>query len=275
GGGGENEGEGVAIARPAPVKISHAISMEPYKFDSHFNVNLGLARRAGLVNEQNVFQQEEHRSYYKYTVVVDLQNLGRHSALLGSNISKEVEELNCKKKHNDEFYVYEANPVDPKEESKRVLQLVATIMSLVRNIKGRAEDLRPKLMLAAYYPYIYRSLSDRIELEPEMSRETFIEESEEEGKRVVRIVDGRREFLAIHANLSGELLPDKFLIYSVVVPGTSRKTSNVVVSGISNDKIYAAPATVLDNIGKWVGCDDPCINEVKNVTSQASLSGRG
>jgi len=69
-------------SRTAPVRISHAVSMTPFYYDSHFNGNHWIAQRAlkaGLTTklEPNLFTAEEHYSYYIYTVVVDVDNVGR------------------------------------------------------------------------------------------------------------------------------------------------------------------------------------------------------
>ncbi|ASJ08830.1 hypothetical protein A3L11_06175 [Thermococcus siculi] len=71
-------------SRTAPVRISHAVSMTPFYYDSHFNGNHWIAQRAlraGLTTklEPNLFTVEEHYSYYIYTVVVDVDNVGRFS----------------------------------------------------------------------------------------------------------------------------------------------------------------------------------------------------
>jgi len=71
-------------SRTAPVRISHAVSMTPFYYDSHFNGNHWIAQRAlkaGLTTklEPNLFTAEEHYSYYIYTVVVDVDNVGRFS----------------------------------------------------------------------------------------------------------------------------------------------------------------------------------------------------
>ncbi|QDA31028.1 type I-B CRISPR-associated protein Cas7/Cst2/DevR [Thermococcus indicus] len=71
-------------SRTAPVRISHAVSMTPFYYDSHFNGNHWIAQRAlkaGLTTklEPNLFTVEEHYSYYIYTIVVDVDNVGKLS----------------------------------------------------------------------------------------------------------------------------------------------------------------------------------------------------
>ncbi|MGC9079851.1 MAG: type I-B CRISPR-associated protein Cas7/Cst2/DevR, partial [Nanopusillaceae archaeon] len=69
-------------SREAPVKISHAISMTPYTYDSHFAGNLGFAKKmveAGSAKKMdpNLFTIEEHQTYYIYTVVIDVNRIGK------------------------------------------------------------------------------------------------------------------------------------------------------------------------------------------------------
>jgi CRISPR-associated protein Cst2 len=260
GSGGEGGG-GITIARPAPVKISHAISMEPYKFDSHFNVNLGLARRAGTLGEiQNPFQVEEHRSYYKYSVVVSLGDVGVHESFLGDARPEYLER--CTRPAWDGNYVYRVER-DGGDERKRVLQLVAAVLSLVRSIKGRAEDLSPKVMIAAHYPRIYRSYLDRITVRSESSRETRIEEAEEGGRRTIRIVESQWESPRISVELDGRL-PERSLIYA---PAGARVdvTPQVAVEG--------DPAGALRRIGGWIGCGEECTESVIGALQQRRAGG--
>jgi len=175
----ENESENkksekgsISIARPAPVKISHAISLEPYKFDSHFNVNLGVAKRAGRLGDvQNIFQLEEHRSLYKYTVAVDLAALGKQEVYF--NEDKNVPE-NCKQYLKKENGYYVLTLKSSEDQRKLLLQLLVTLFSLKRSIKGRLEDLSPKFMIASYYNYWYKSYFNYIELKTGKSRSTVI-----------------------------------------------------------------------------------------------------
>ena len=67
-------------SREAPVKISHAVSITPYNYDSHFCANLDLAMRiksAGKVGniDPNPFTVEEHKTYYIYTDVIDVDRI--------------------------------------------------------------------------------------------------------------------------------------------------------------------------------------------------------
>ena len=60
--------------RSAKVRLSHAISLETYKGDIEFLTNKGLADR--LDENMNIAQAEIHKSYYRYTMTVDLDEIG-------------------------------------------------------------------------------------------------------------------------------------------------------------------------------------------------------
>ena len=178
-------GAQIQVARPAAVKITHAISLEPYKFDSHFNVNLGIAKRAGKLGEvQNIFILEEHRSLYKYSVAVDLSSLGRQEIYFNSKPTDIPED--CKSSLTEEaggkFYKLTLN--SSKDQKKLLLQLIAALFRLSRSIKGRHEDLSPKLMIASYYTDWYKSYFNSIQLSSGRSRSTVIKR-ENDGSVIV------------------------------------------------------------------------------------------
>lgn len=228
-------------SRTAPVRISHAISMTPFYYDAHFSGNHWIAQRAlkaGLTTklEPNLFTAEEHNTYYIYTVVVDVDQVGRFSVfttkeedvkILKQGITIEREEngfiegkmkLTLQNKGTIDVDV-KIVPIYKPEEGKsggkkgksgqkkpvlyeiqydlgeevrkeRVLKLVNAILNLKRNIKGRPEDLSPKLLVLGVYKNIpYQTFKDRIQLLDEHSEEEYdeIEEREENGKKIVRI----------------------------------------------------------------------------------------
>ena len=81
--------------RTAPVKISHAISMTPFNYDALFNANIGLAnrmrKREGEMSP-NPFTAEEHVTFYQYTVVVDLDNIGKIEVYLQDKSDVQLED---------------------------------------------------------------------------------------------------------------------------------------------------------------------------------------
>lgn len=109
--------------RSAIVRLSNAISLETFKGDLEFLTNKGLADRIGEF--PNIAQAEIHKSYYKYTVTIDLDRIG-------------IDEL-------DEI------EVSNEEKSRRVKKLLDTISLLYRDIKGRREDLKPLFIIGGVY----------------------------------------------------------------------------------------------------------------------------
>lgn len=109
--------------RSAKVRLSNAISLETYKGDTDFLTNKGLADR--LKENMNIAQAEIHRSYYKYTVTMDLDQIGLD----------EVEGIE----------------LPAAEKARRVSALLDTISFLYRDIRGRREDLKPLFVIGGVY----------------------------------------------------------------------------------------------------------------------------
>lgn len=109
--------------RSAKVRLSNAISLETFKGDLDFLTNKGLADR--INSDMNIAQSEIHRSYYRYTIVADLEQIGI-----------------------DEIYdIY----LDNQEKIRRVNKLLDTIAFLYRDIRGRREDLKPIFAIGGVY----------------------------------------------------------------------------------------------------------------------------
>ena len=160
---GENKS---AITRVAPVKISHALSLTPFNFDTHFNANIDLAKRSGNKENINPFNLEEHRTFYVYNITIDLDRMGKLD-----------EDENC--------------AVGNKEE--RIKQLVDSIFNLKREIKGRFEDLSPWLVLVGLYKDgKYDTYMDRIELNKSniykiITKEKIVKDEEDKDKTITEI----------------------------------------------------------------------------------------
>lgn len=114
----EKEG---AATRNAVVRLSNAISLEEFETDIDFLTNAGMSKR---INENNsIAQSEIHKSYYSYTVAIDLDQVG---------VDGEIE--------------------IPEEEKKaRIKELLKTIQFLYRDIKGRRENLTPIFVIGGIY----------------------------------------------------------------------------------------------------------------------------
>lgn len=109
--------------RSAKVRLSNAISLESYKGDLDFLTNKGLADR--VKENMNIAQAEIHRSYYRYTLTADLDQIGI-----------------------DEEYDIE---IASEEKARRVKVLLDTIAVLYRDIRGRREDLKPLFAIGGVY----------------------------------------------------------------------------------------------------------------------------
>lgn len=109
--------------RSAKVRLSNAISLETFKGDTGFLTNKGQADKLGV--NMNIAQAEIHQSYYRYTVTVDLDQIGIDSV---DDIKLEAE-----------------------EKKRRVAKLLDTIAFLYRDIRGRREDLKPLFIIGGVY----------------------------------------------------------------------------------------------------------------------------
>lgn len=111
-----------ADKREAVVRLSHAMSLEPYRSDMDFMTNLGLSERIG--EHPIPVNVEQHQSLYSYTVTIDLDKIG----------------------------VSDTITLPQEERAKRVEQLLSIFPLLQRNIRGRQENLAPLFVIGGVYP---------------------------------------------------------------------------------------------------------------------------
>lgn len=120
-----------AKTRSAVVRLSNAISLETFNGDLDFLTNKGLLDRYNKQEGQspkdggNIAQSEIHKSYYAYTITIDLDKVG-------------VDE-------NDGI------DIENSEKASRVNRLLDTVKFLYRDIKGRREDLKPLFSIGGVY----------------------------------------------------------------------------------------------------------------------------
>lgn len=110
-----------ADKRSAVARLSHAISLEPYRSDLEFLNNMGLANR--IDENPNLATLEQHVSYYTYTLTLDLSRVG---------VDQEIE-------------------LPKEEKATRVKQLLEVVKFLNREIRGRQENLAPLFVIGGVY----------------------------------------------------------------------------------------------------------------------------
>jgi CRISPR-associated protein Cst2 len=107
--------------RAAVVRLSHAISLEPYKGDLEFLNNMGLASR--IDENPNLANIEQHESLYTYTITIDLRRIG---------VDEDVELAN-------------------EQKVERLQQFLDIVKFLNRDIRGRQENLSPLFVIGGVY----------------------------------------------------------------------------------------------------------------------------
>ena len=128
---GKNSANGSSNTRNAVVRLSNAIALESYNSDLDFLTNMALAKRGGMDNA--IAQSEIHKSYYAYTVTIDLDKVG-------------IDEIIKDKENNKEKH-----EIDNKEKAKRVKELLKVLKTLYRDIRGRRENLSPIFIIGGVY----------------------------------------------------------------------------------------------------------------------------
>ncbi len=139
--------------RKAIARLTDAISIEPWNNDIDFGNNMGLAARDQKLDNM-IFQTEIHKSFYTYTLTLELDKIG-----IDGNIT-----------------------LSAKEKKKRVCMLLDAIKILYRDIKGRREDLSPIFAIGGIYnsgnPFFYNKISlsfgqETVKIKPEPINETL------------------------------------------------------------------------------------------------------
>lgn len=121
--------------RAATVRLSNAIALENYNSNLDFLTNMALAKRNNLDNA--IAQSEIHKSYYAYTITIDLDRVG-----IDEVITEYVKGKEPKK---------EKIEIDKSERAKRVNDLLKILKTLYRDIRGRRENLTPIFIIGGVY----------------------------------------------------------------------------------------------------------------------------
>ena len=132
---GKNSINGTSNTRSAAVRLSNAIALENYNSDLDFLTNMALAKRGNFDNA--IAQSEIHKSYYAYTITIDLDRVG-----IDEIITKYVEGKEPEK---------EIIEIEKSERAKRVNDLLTILKTLYRDIRGRRENLSPIFIIGGVY----------------------------------------------------------------------------------------------------------------------------
>ena len=123
--------------RAAVVRLSNAIALEVYRGEFDFLTNKALFDRYTKQEDRKVktkeqeksggdiAQSEIQKSYYSYTITIDLDKVG-------------IDE-------NDKI------ELEKQEKYNRVVNLLGTVKFLYRDIRGRREDLKPIFIIGGIY----------------------------------------------------------------------------------------------------------------------------
>lgn len=126
--------DSAADTRSAVVRLSDAISLEPFKGDLDFLTNMGLAKRVDASN--SLAQSEQHKSLYSYTITIELDRVG---------IDGDIE-------------------ISQEEKARRVLALLEEVEFLNRDIRGRRESFNPIFVIGGVYRRKNAFFQDRVVL---------------------------------------------------------------------------------------------------------------
>ncbi|KOY83410.1 type I-B CRISPR-associated protein Cas7/Cst2/DevR [Lysinibacillus macroides] len=131
--------------RAAVARLSNAVALESYNTDLEFLTNKGLfdrhqsAATGGELRGGNIAQSEIHKSFYAYTLTIDLDKVGIDA--------------------NDQIEI----PLE--ERANRVISLLRTLKFLYRDIKGRRENLAPILAIGGVYDLKNPFFENRLKLQ--------------------------------------------------------------------------------------------------------------
>ena len=169
----DNSINGKSNTRSAPVRLSNAIALENYNSDLDYLTNMALAKRGNF--ENMIAQSEIHKSYYAYTVTIDLDRVG-----IDEVITEYVKGKEPKK---------EIIEIEKSERAKRVNDLLKILKTLYRDIRGRRENLSPIFIIGGVYniknPFfenrlkveknklIIETIKDTLKMDEEISKNTI------------------------------------------------------------------------------------------------------
>jgi CRISPR-associated protein Cst2 len=130
----KKDDEKSATTRNAVVRLSNAIALEEFNADYDYLTNMGLAKRADESNA--IVQNEIQKSYYAYTMTIDLDKVG---------IDEDIE-------------------IPEEEKKQRIEALLRAVQYLYRDIRGRRENLAPVFAIGGIYDRKNPYFENRIQL---------------------------------------------------------------------------------------------------------------
>jgi len=139
------------VSRTSVVRISPAISMEPYQGDTEMLTNKFQGDK--IQAQPNIATSEIHQSIYCYTISIDLHRVGTEQDEIGTRMSfggGKDNPNNSKAFQKFQNYI-RSQQISYDERKKRVLQLLDIIGRLYRDIRGRREDLKPLFIVGGVY----------------------------------------------------------------------------------------------------------------------------
>ncbi|MEM4308565.1 MAG: type I-B CRISPR-associated protein Cas7/Cst2/DevR [Thermoplasmata archaeon] len=213
--------------KEAPVKISHAISMTPFNYDSHFGGNLWLAKRmveAGKVDKMdpNLFTVEEHQTYYIYTVIIDVDRIGKTEVFLAK---KGDSFLGMENQEREEAKEEESPQEEGKKKKKSKEKIIGEIK--IENNKifikiegknkgdGEKSSLQKEIPLAKYQDNKYVNATVRdIDKDSEIFCVSYWIDNNEIKNRIKNLI---KSILYLNRTIKGrnEVLHPKLLILGI------------------------------------------------------------
>lgn len=144
------------MIRVAPVRLTPAISLEPFYNDIEFLNNKWLSDRAET--DPNIANIEQHRSLYKFTVTMDLDRIGNEEG-------------------NETLDAKDRTRLDkPEDRANRVTEFLEVIKNLYRDIRGRREDLKPLFIIGGVYPMKNPFFMNTVRIEWEKGKPKIMKE---------------------------------------------------------------------------------------------------
>lgn len=119
--------------RPATITFTHAVSLEPYRGEVSMYANHELNRRNMQNNRDKPnpipYNRQEHKSLYKYSIVIDLNRIG---------VEDDKERTSV---------------IEEGEKAKRINQVLQAIANLGHQISASRQPLNPLFIVGAHVKY--------------------------------------------------------------------------------------------------------------------------